>query len=167
MWILLGLLIGFFIILGFLIGYLISTFKTDIKEFTLPKKILNILQFLTNRWHAILLVVLFIFGILIVINYFQFDLNPKVSRQLQNAVLVETMEPAEDFCSAYKHNAKLLEDKCNNLSHKNCYLANCCGVLNKLKCVAGHPDGPIYLTKNKKSITVDSYHHDDPDMLWS
>ena len=163
MWILLGLIIGFFIILG----YLISTLDFSASAKTLPKNVLNILQFVENRWHAILLVVLTIFGILIIINYFQFDLNPKVSRKLQNAVVVETMEPAEDFCSAYKHNAKLLEEKCNNLSHKNCYLANCCGVLNKLTCVAGHPDGPVFLTKNQKPVGINSYHHEDPDMLWS
>jgi len=165
MWILLGLIIGFCIILG----YMISNMETPISGLTLPTSFLNILQFVEGKWIAILSVVLIIFGILIVINYYQFDLNPHLSRVLQNVVSVETMvgQGQEEFCNTYSHSSKLLEGKCNNLSHTNCYLAKCCGVLNRLTCVAGHPDGPTYLTKNQRPITIDSYHHDDPMGLGS
>jgi hypothetical protein len=158
MWILLGLIIGFLIILG----YLISHMETPAGGFTLPTKFLHILQFVEGKWSSVLLVVLTIFGILIIINYFQFDLNPHTSKILQNVVSVETMVPSEEFCNTYSHSSKLLEQKCNNLSHNNCYLAKCCGVLNRLKCVAGKPDGPTYLTHNQQSIKMESYHHEDP-----
>jgi len=163
MWILVGLLMGFFIILG----YLISSVEPSTEGITMPKNFLNILQFVEGKWNAILFVVLLIFGILIIINYYKFDLNPHIAKVLQNVVSVETMVPEQAFCNTYSHSSKLLEGKCNNLSHKNCYLAKCCGVLNRLTCVAGHPDGPTYLTKNQRPITIDSYHHDDPMELRS
>ena len=163
MWILLGLIIGFFIILG----YLISNMETPVGGFTLPSNFLHILQFVEGKWVAVLMVVLLIFGILIIINYYKFDLNPHFSRKLQNVVSVETMASREAFCNTYSHSSKLLEEKCNNLSHNNCYLAKCCGVLNRLKCVTGHPDGPTYLTKNQRPIAIDSWHHEDPMGLGS
>jgi hypothetical protein len=165
MWKLLGLIIVFFIILG----YLISNMETPISGVTLPSSFLNILEFVKVRWVAILMVVLLIFSILIVINYYQFDLNPHVSRTLQNVVSVETMvgQGHEEFCNEYENSAKLLEEKCNNLSHNNCYLAKCCGVLNRLKCVAGYPSGPTYLTNNQRSIEMKTWHHEDPNLLGS
>jgi len=152
MWILLGLIIGFFIILG----YLISNMETPADWFTLPSNFLHILQFVEGKWVAILMVVLLIFGILIIINYYKFDLNPHFSRTLQNVVSVETMSSQGAFCNTYSHSSKLLEEKCNNLSHNNCYLAKCCGVLDSSNCVAGGQAGPTFWT------TYDSWDPEDP-----
>ena len=146
MWILLGLIIGFFIILG----YLISNMETPADWFTLPSNFLHILQFVEGKWVAILMVVLLIFGILIIINYYKFDLNPHFSRTLQNVVSVET------FGETYSPSSQLLEEKCNNLSIPNCYLANSCGVLDSSNCVAGGQAGPTFWT------TYDSWDPEDP-----
>ena len=158
MWILLGLIIGFCIILG----YMISNMETPISALTLPASFLNILQFVEGNWMAILSVVLVIFGILIVIKYYQFDLNPHIAKVLQNVVSVETMSSHEEF--SYMNSSKLLEGKCNNLSNTNCYLTKSCGMLNGSKCVAGNQTEPTFCTDNGLPIIIKTWHHEDPQL---
>lgn len=87
MWILLGLVVVFIGILGSMI-YLTDVIGFDI---TIPKRLISVLQFGYNRLFHILSIVLLILGILIVINYNKFDLNPSSTKAVQSVVSIETL----------------------------------------------------------------------------
>ena len=102
--------------------------------------------------------VLLIFSILIVINYYKWDLNPIVSKKLVSAIEVEGFDgvgynEAGNFCSVFKHSPNELNKQCQELTKKNCLLTDCCGWLSALqnkKCIAGDKGGPKAAIENNK-----------------
>ena len=190
MWILSTLIIVFTIILG----YLISTMKSSAGDFSIPKNILTILEFLNSRLVSILFIVLLIFAILIVIHYYKVEMNPTLSTKLQNVVLVETLttnkpevvpslnpnttsallmdelsplsiEPSIAFCATFEEDAAKREDQCNTLTKGNCAKTDCCGYLNQTTCVAGNKLGPIFKTNKKKHIQINNYEHQGVNIM--
>ena len=87
MWILLGLVVVFIGILASMI-YLSDEIGFVI---TIPKRLISVLRFGYNQLFHILSIVLLILGILIVINYYKFDLNPSSTKSVQSVVSIETL----------------------------------------------------------------------------
>ena len=146
MWMLTGLVIVFILILLVIID--IGGVYTS---FTIPEPIQLLARFFIEHLSQILFTVLIIFGILIVINYYKWDLNPIVSKKLVDAVEVEGFDGSNDFCNIYKHSPYELDNQCQQLTKDNCLLTDCCGWLSPLKnnkCISGDKGGPKYAVDN-------------------
>ena len=146
MWMLTGLIIVFLLILWIIIDIGVPT-----SGLTIPEPIKQILSFFVLHLTQILFVVIIIFGILIVINYYKWDLNPVVTKKLVSAVQVEGFDEksfngkAGHFCNVFKHSPDELDSECQELTKENCLLTDCCGWLSALKnkkCIAGDKSGP-------------------------
>ena len=125
----------------------------------------------------IVFIIVFVFGLLVVIQWKGIDLNaPKPDTHLVQEVTVETFEersmadsaenleqlkllPTESFCESYLGKSSELEPACNGLTESNCADVACC-VFTNGKCVAGDINGPTYKTdKNGQLITMDTYYY--------
>ena len=144
MWILSGLIIAFLLIL-----WIIIDIGSPINYLSFPLPLELIIKFFVQHLPEILIIVLVIFGILIIINYYKWDLNPIVSKQLVSAIEVEgfngEIKGAGEFCTIFKHSPNKLDNQCQELTKENCLLTNCCGWLSSLKknkCIAGDKGGP-------------------------
>ena len=147
MWILAGLIIVFCILL-FILFPMISSKNNN----TLPPGIKGILVFFGSNIFSIIFIVLTIFGILIVINYYHWNLNSKTDKHIQNIIDVEGFKNpfADGFCKQYQGDLIALDNECQQLTLDNCLNTKCCGVLNKTKCIAGWPEGPAFHESNYK-----------------
>ena len=135
-----GLVIVFILIL-----WVIIDIGGVFTSFTLPEPIRLLLVFFVEHLPQILFIVLIIFGLLIVINYYKWDLNPVVSKKLVDAVEVEGFGGSHDFCNVYQHSPYELDNQCQQLTKDNCLLTDCCGWLSPLKnkkCISGDKSGP-------------------------
>ena len=125
---------------------------------TIPEPLQITITFFVQHLPQILFIVLLIFSILIVINYYKWDLNPIVSKKLVSAIEVEGFDgvgynEAGNFCSVFKHSPNELNKQCQELTKKNCLLTDCCGWLSALqnkKCIAGDKGGPKAAIENNK-----------------
>ena len=156
MWMLAGLIIVFLLIL-----WIIVDIGTPISRLTIPDPVKQILSFFVLHLPQILFVVLLIFGILIVINYYKWDLNPVITKKVVSAVEVEGFDEktfngegvkgAGHFCNIFKHSPDELDNQCQELTKENCLLTDCCGWLPPLKnkkCIAGDYSGPKSAIEN-------------------
>jgi hypothetical protein len=134
----------------------------------------NIFDFIKNNYLNILIIVIFVLGLLVIINLKGINLNPpKPQAKLIQEVTVEGYEneeleqlklkPSDSFCESYLGNSAELELECNKLTESNCNETKCCVfTVNKesRKCLAGSINGPTYKTdKDGKLITLDSYYY--------
>ena len=153
MWMLTGLITVFLLVLWVIIDIGVPT-----SGLTIPDPVKHILAFFIQYLSQILFIVLLIFGILIVINYYKWDLNPVVSKKLVSAIEVEGFDGegvkgAGHFCNIYKHSPDELDSQCQELTKENCLLTDCCGWLSPLKnkkCIAGDNSGPKSAIENYK-----------------
>ena len=100
---------------------------------------------------------LLIFGILIVINYYKWDLNPIVSKKLVGAVEVGFdgvgHNGAGNFCSVFKHSPNELNKQCQELTKKKLFINRLLWMvitLQNKKCIAGDKGGPKAAIENNK-----------------
>ena len=139
---------------------------------------IEILDFIKENIHEIVIIVVVVLFLLVIINIKGIDLNaPKPKSKLVKQVIVETFVPddseenikkmlassSENFCESYLGNSQELEGACNQLTETNCAQTPCC-VYSKTgengKCLAGDSNGPTYKTdKDGKLITIDSYYY--------
>ena len=96
-----GLIIAFLLVL-----WIIIDIGAPISRLTVPEPIKQNFAFFVLHLPQILFIVLLIFGILIVINYYKWDLNPTVSKKLVNAIEVEGFDGegikgAGHFCNVF------------------------------------------------------------------
>lgn len=146
-----GLITVFLLVLWVIIDIGVPT-----SGLTIPDPVKHILAFFIQYLSQILFIVLLIFGIFIVINYYKWDLNPVVSKKLVSAIEVEGFDGegikgAGHFCNIYKHSPDELDSQCQELTKENCLLTDCCGWLSPLKnkkCVAGDNSGPKSAIEN-------------------
>lgn len=154
------------IIIFILILWIIIDIGLPIRELTVPVLIKQLIAFFIQYLPQILFIVLLIFGILIVINYYKLDLNPVVSKKLVSAVEVEGfdgkgftgksfngegLQGAGHFCNVFKHSPDELDNQCQQLTKENCLLTDCCGWLSPLKnkkCISGDNSGPKSAIEN-------------------
>lgn len=148
-----GLVIAFLLILWVTIDI-----GMPMSDLTIPEPLQITIAFFIQHLPQILFMVLLILGILIVINYYKWDLNPIISKKLVSAVEVEGfdsvgLDGAGDFCSVFKHSPNELNKQCKELTKENCLLTDCCGWLSPLKnekCIAGDKEGPKAIIENNK-----------------
>lgn len=141
-----------------LILWIIIDIGMPMSYLTIPEPLQITITFFVQHLPQILFIVLLIFGILIVINYYKWDLNPIVSKKLVSAIEVEGFDgvgynEAGNFCSVFKHSPNELNKQCQELTKKNCLLTDCCGWLSALqnkKCIAGDKGGPKAAIENNK-----------------
>ena len=153
MWMLAGLVIACVLIL-----WIIIDIGMPMSYLTIPEPLQITITFFVQHLPQILFIVLLIFSILIVINYYKWDLNPIVSKKLVSAIEVEGFDgvgynEAGNFCSVFKHSPNELNKQCQELTKKNCLLTDCCGWLSALqnkKCIAGDKGGPKAAIENNK-----------------
>ena len=153
MWMLAGLVIACVLIL-----WIIIDIGMPISYLTIPEPLQITITFFVQHLPQILFIVLLIFSILIIINYYKWDLNPIVSKKLVSAIEVEGFDGvgyngAGNFCSVFKHSPNELNKQCQELTKKNCLLTDCCGWLSPLKnkkCIAGDKGGPKAVIENNK-----------------
>ena len=148
-----GLILAFILILWIIIDIGMPT-----DQLTIPEPLRLMMVFFIQHLPQILFIVLIIFGILIVINYYKWDLNPIVSKKLVSAVEVEGFDGADDFCNVFQHSPNELDSQCQTLTKDNCLLTDCCGWLSPLqnnKCIAGDKSGPKSAIEN---YTLDIMH---------
>lgn len=119
----------------------------------------QIIDFIRENLSMIMLIVFVVFGLLLIINIKDIDLNPpKPESKLVQQVTVETfttstnsftednivLQPSDSFCKSYLGNSSELNVSCGLLTETNCSKTNCCVYTNK-KCVAGDKqNGPTY-----------------------
>ena len=148
MWNLVGLVVVFLLILWITIDIGGPT-----SNLTIPQPLKIPIIFFVQHLPQILLIVLIIFGILIVINYYKWNLNPVVSKKLVSAIEVEGFQGADHFCKVFKHLPNELDNECQELTKENCLLTDCCGWLAPLrnkKCISGDKHGPKSAIENYK-----------------
>ena len=148
MWMFAGLVIAFLLIL-----WVIIDIGMPMSDLSIPEPLQITIAFFIQHLPQILFIVVLILGILIVINYYKWDLNPIVSKKLVSAVEVEGFDGAGDFCSVFKHSPNKLDSQCQELTKENCLLTDCCGWLSPLKnkkCIAGDKGGPKAVIENDK-----------------
>ena len=141
-----------------LILWIIIDIGMPMSYLTIPEPLQITITFFVQHLPQILFIVLLIFSILIVINYYKWDLNPIVSKKLVSAIEVEGFDgvgynEAGNFCSVFKHSPNELNKQCQELTKKNCLLTDCCGWLSALqnkKCIAGDKGGPKAAIENNK-----------------
>lgn len=128
----------------------------------------EIVNFIQENLQTILIIIIFVFGLLVIININDLDLNSPISEsKLVQEVTVETLDMmdeevklnlADSFCKSYLGKTTELEGGCNQLTKTNCEKSSCCIFTDK--CVAGGLDGPTYKTDNNgKLITIDTYYY--------
>ena len=66
----------------------------------------------------------------------------RTTRQSQLAPVVNTASQLGGFCSQYKGNTSMLEEKCAAQDLNACASTSCCVLLGGQKCVAGNQNGP-------------------------
>jgi hypothetical protein len=121
----------------------------------------QIIDFIRENLTMIMLIVFVVFGLLLIINIKDIDLNPpKPESKLVQQVTVETftssnsttsftedntvLQPSDSFCKSYLGNSSELNVSCGLLTETNCSKTSCC-VYNNNKCVAGDKqNGPTY-----------------------
>lgn len=121
----------------------------------------QIIDFIRENLTMIILIVFVVFGLLLIINIKDIDLNPpKPESKLVQQVTVETfttsnsttsftedntvLQPSDSFCKSYLGNSSELNVSCGLLTETNCSKTSCC-VYNNKKCVAGDKqNGPTY-----------------------
>ena len=120
----------------------------------------------------IFIVVIILFGIILVMNFFNIKNKNKQppTKQLKEVVIIEKMSINTDltydntasFCTSHDNlpSGSNLEESCNNLTNENCNSVSCCVLLNGEKCVAGDADGPTFKTKTDGSKNnIDFYYY--------
>jgi len=119
----------------------------------------QIIDFIRENLSMIMLIVFVVFGLLLIINIKDIDLNPpKPESKLVQQVTVETfttstnsftedntvLQPSDSFCKSYLGNSSELNVSCGLLTETNCSKTSCCVYTNN-KCVAGDKqNGPTY-----------------------
>ena len=63
----------------------------------------------------------------------------------------------ESLCSIYASKPEELNNKCGELTEKNCNSTSCCLWLNGQKCVSGSANGPTFRTTGGKNIDIKYY----------
>lgn len=63
----------------------------------------------------------------------------------------------ESLCSIYASKPEELNNKCGELTEKNCNSTSCCLWLNGQNCVAGSANGPTFRTTGGKNIDIKYY----------
>jgi hypothetical protein len=80
-------------------------------------------------------------------------------KTIKNKVVENLDSMADAFCKTEEGSQMDLNNKCQQLTNKNCSLTSCCVLLNGEKCVAGGINGPTFNTdKNGKSKPFDYYY---------
>ena len=118
----------------------------------------------------VLIVVVIIFGIIIIIDILNINLNTKQSnKKLVDIITIEgfnnstsdipmIINPAIDFCKS-NIDSNDMQDKCGKLTNTNCNKTSCCIWLNNEKCVPGDQNGPTYKTDKKgNKIDINNYY---------
>jgi hypothetical protein len=67
----------------------------------------------------------------------------------------------EDICTKYAGDAVTIDQKCQDLSAKNCTIPRCCVLLDGKRCMAGDANGPTFLTQEGESLDYAYYHLKD------
>ena len=94
---------------------------------------------------------------IIILFLFLFLLNNLNTNE--NKVIENLDSMADAFCKTEEGSQMELNNKCQQLTNKNCSLTSCCVLLNGEKCVAGSSRGPTFNTdKNGKSKPFDYYY---------
>ena len=94
---------------------------------------------------------------IIILFLFLFLLNNLNTNE--NKVIENLDSMADAFCKTEEGSQMELNNKCQQLTNKNCSLTSCCVLLNGEKCVAGSIRGPTFNTdKNGKSKPFDYYY---------
>ena len=63
----------------------------------------------------------------------------------------------ESLCSIYASDLQELNNKCGELTEKNCNSTSCCLWLNGESCVTGNANGPTFRTTGGKNIDINYY----------
>lgn len=151
----------------------------------MPSGLLRSTQFVNINIISIFIVVILIFSILFMLNYYHINLDPSGKKKIEKVYQIEGFTNrnefdellqsnyemkspfADGFCNVYKHDPLALDKKCQEFSVKNCLSTSCCGVINKNKCVAGWAEGPAYLVDNYKlKIGNDPVSHYLNNYIW-
>ena len=107
---------------------------------------------LKNRIPHIISVVILIFGIIAAIQLLGINLREPQESHVEKIVTVEAYNNMHaNFCETYREKRNELEEKCNELTKKNCLATSCCVYANidgSEKCMSGSKHGPTYRTND-------------------
>jgi hypothetical protein len=120
---------------------------------------------LRSRIPHIISVVILILGIIIAMQLLGINLDETSdSTHIAKIVTVEAYDNMHaNFCETYRGKRHELEEKCNELTKKNCLATNCCVYANidgSEKCMSGSKHGPTYRTNDDgTNKEVDYYYY--------
>ena len=103
--------------------------------------------------------VIFCLAIIVLILFLFNNLITNEKKVAEQKVIENLDSMADAFCKTEEGSQSDLNNKCQQLTNKNCNLTSCCVLLNGEKCVAGSIRGPTFNTdKNGKSKPFDYYY---------
>ena len=117
----------------------------------------------TNTIIGMIIAASIILGVIIFFAIIGFDLTPVEDVHLEKVVVVEGYENA--FCNYYEGKSSELNEKCGDLTKKNCKSTKCCvyAMMNgKEGCFAGDEHGPTFrFDKSGKTNDIDYYYYNN------